>query len=173
MEWIRAVERPRAIQRFNYVSTRCPTVGLSSKDEGCEQSEPARRLVHHVGVGDLLGPKAERRLYLPQAPDARHEAEPLEIIERGHDRLLAAHRQIGEAFEAREHATIFLGQVHQRAEHALSGPGDDAAMPAGFLRDPRAPRQHAEFPHQAGALVAVEGDQRGLVRAGNRSRILS
>jgi len=59
------------------VIASCPTVGLSSKHEGCEQTEAVRRLVDAVGVGDLLGPKAERRLDLPDAPDAGDEAEPL------------------------------------------------------------------------------------------------
>src|SRR5262245_20637044 len=69
---------------------------------------------------------------------------------------------MSEAFEARKDTAVFLGEVYQRAEDALGGAGDDAAMLARVLGHPRAARQHAEFPHQAHALVAVEGDERGL-----------
>src|SRR5262245_6712231 len=113
MQWTTlGVEHAGAIQRFNYVSASCPRVRLSSKHEGCEQSEPIRRLVHHVGVGDLSRDEAERRLYLPQAPDAGEEAEPLKVVERGDDALLAAHGQVREAFERREDPAILFGQVH-------------------------------------------------------------
>jgi hypothetical protein len=43
-----------------------------------------------AGVGDLPRGEAERRV---DAPDARHEAEPLQVGERGYHRLLAAHRE--------------------------------------------------------------------------------
>jgi hypothetical protein len=77
MQWTTlGVEHARTIQRFNYVSARCPRVGLASKHENRQQAEASRRLVNAVGVGDLLGPKAER-LDLPQVPDARHEARAL------------------------------------------------------------------------------------------------
>ena len=92
MQWTTlGVEHAGAIERFNYVSASCPTVGLSSKDEGWEQSEPARWLVNAVRVRDLPRGEAERRLYLPDTRDAGDEAKPLEVGERGHDRLLAAH----------------------------------------------------------------------------------
>src|SRR5262245_4411927 len=107
MERVCGVERVRAIQRFDCVSASCPTVRLSSKDERCEQAAPARRLVYTVGVGDLPRGEAERRLDLPNSPDPGHEAEPLEIRERGDDALLAAHRQMGDAFEARKDAAVF------------------------------------------------------------------
>jgi hypothetical protein len=71
MQWTTlGVEHAGAIERFNYVSASCPTVRLSSKHERCKQSEPARRLVHAVGVGDLPCGEAERRHDLPDAPDA-------------------------------------------------------------------------------------------------------
>jgi hypothetical protein len=50
--------------------------------------------MHPVGVGDLHDLEAERRLYAFDAPDACHEPEAFEVIERRHDRLLAAHRQM-------------------------------------------------------------------------------
>ena len=83
--------------------------------------------MHAVGVGDLPRGEAERRLNLPDAPDAGGEAEPLEVDDRGHRTLLAAHGEMGEAFEAREHAAVFLCEIEQREEHRLGGPGDDTA----------------------------------------------
>src|SRR5262249_47613059 len=122
MQWTTlGVEHAGAIQRFNYVSASCPRVRLSSKHEGCAQSEPARRLVHPIGVRNLRRDEAERRLYLPDAADAGDEAEPFQIGERGDDALLAAHRQMGEAFEARKDAAVFLDEIEQRAEHTLGG----------------------------------------------------
>jgi len=70
--------------------------------------------VHDVCIRDLPRGEAERRLHLPDAPDAGDEAEPFQIGERRDDRLLAAHRQMGEPFEAREDAAVFLCQVQQR-----------------------------------------------------------
>jgi hypothetical protein len=67
MERVRRVEHGRAIQRFNYVSARCPRVGLSSKHAHGKQAKPMRRLVHAVGIGDLPRGEAERRLYLPNS----------------------------------------------------------------------------------------------------------
>src|SRR5262249_49962786 len=117
MQWTTlGVEHAGAIQRFNYVSASCPRVRLSSKHEGCEQSEPARRLVHPIGVRNLPRDEAERRLYLPDAADAGDEAEPFQIGEGPHHARRATHGEMGEPFEAREHAAVFLGEVHQRAK---------------------------------------------------------
>jgi hypothetical protein len=107
-----------------------------------------RRLVHAVGIRDLPGREAERRRDAPDAPDPGQEAEPLEIRERSHHRLLAAHSEVGQPLEREEHAAVFLGQVQQRLEHALGRPRDDAAMPAALLGNPRPPAESAEFPRQ-------------------------
>src|SRR5215831_12501117 len=149
MQWTTlGVEHAGAIQRFNYVSASCPRVRLSSKHEGCEQSEPTRRLVHAIGVGDLSRDETERRLDLPNSADAGDEAEPLEIGERGHHRLLAAHAEMREPLEAREDAAVLLGEVEQRAEHALGRARDDAAMLAAVLGHPGAAGERAEATHE-------------------------
>src|SRR5262245_17591904 len=84
MQWTTlGVEHAGAIQRFNYVSASCPTVGLSSKQGVCEQFESSRRLVQPVSVRDLPRDEAERRHDATDATDAGNEAEPLEVGERG------------------------------------------------------------------------------------------
>src|SRR5262249_26148803 len=73
-----------------------------------------------------------------------------------------AHAQMREAFEAREDAAVFLGEVHERAEDAFRRARDDAAVPPGLLGDPGAARDGAEFPHEPDALVPVERHERRL-----------
>jgi hypothetical protein len=67
--------------------------------------------MHAVGVGDLHDAEAERRLHGTGAPDACHEPEPFEVIERRHHRLIAAPRKMGEPFERWKHPFVFLGQA--------------------------------------------------------------
>jgi hypothetical protein len=66
-------------------------------------------------------------------------------------------------------AAILFSQVHQRLEHRLSSAGDDTAMLALGLGDPRPPRQGTELPHEADAFIAIQGHYRrfiGMTKSG-------
>src|SRR5262245_42472343 len=67
--------------------------------------------MHPIGVGDLHDLEAKRRLYAADAPDTCYEPEQFKIIERRHSRLLAAPGKMGQPFEARINAAVFLHEI--------------------------------------------------------------